>query len=88
MSILIKGLSMPKDGTVVLFVHPHGEVQDGNQSWYDAVEVHTPHGRLIDATQAEEAMLFEMCGTGYQSRAMDVVRSDFLTPTVIEEEKA
>ena len=42
------------------------------------------HGRLIDACEAEKVMMDVMCGTGYQSDAMRVLRSDFYTPTVIE----
>ena len=53
---------------------------------FEVIEVKTPHGRLIDAEEAEEVMLDVMCGTGYQTQAMDVVRSDFYTSTIIEAE--
>ncbi len=42
------------------------------------------HGDLIDRNVAREAMMFEMSGTGYQSRAMNVIDRDFYTPTIIE----
>ena len=42
------------------------------------------HGRLIDADKAAEILRDEMCGTGYQSMAMDVVKSDLYTPTILE----
>lgn len=45
------------------------------------------HGRLIDADKAAKVMLDEMCGTGYQSKAMHVVESEFCTPTIIEADK-
>lgn len=46
------------------------------------------HGRLIDADQAKETMMYEMCGTGYQGMAMNVLNSEFYTPTIIEADKA
>lgn len=44
------------------------------------------HGRLIDAEEAKEAMMYEMCGTGYQGRAMRVLDSDLYVSTIIEAE--
>lgn len=52
------------------------------------VEIKTPHGRLIDADKAYDTMVYEMCGTGFQSRASSVLESEFYTPTVIEAEGA
>ena len=45
-----------------------------------------PHREERDqeACEAEKVMMDVMCGTGYQSDAMRVLRSDFYTPTVIE----
>lgn len=45
------------------------------------------HGRLIEADKAEEVMMYEMCGTGYQCTATRVLRDDFYTPTIIEADK-
>lgn len=41
------------------------------------------HGRLIDAKEAANVMLDEMCGTGYQANAMRVVESEFYTTTIV-----
>lgn len=41
------------------------------------------HGRLIDADEAREVMMYRMSGTGFQCTAMDVF-SDLYTPTIIE----
>lgn len=55
MSILIKGMKMPKAGKRPLWVvvHPDGVVEydSGDYGWQTtkACEVSTPHGRLIDA---------------------------------------
>ena len=43
------------------------------------------HGRLIDADEAKNTMMDVMCGTGYQTQAMNVVGSEFYTPTILEE---
>ena len=53
----------------------------------NAVKVQTPHGRLVDANHANEMMLFHMSGTGYQSRAMEILKYDTFSPTVIEAEE-
>ena len=51
-------------------------------------EIKTPHGRLIDADEIGDVMMYEMCGTGYQSQAMNVINSDFYSPTILAAEKA
>lgn len=91
MSVLIKGMDMPcGEEALTIRIYPNGTVTSypcmGFVKIADAVEV-PKHGRLIDADKAAEAMLFEMCGTGYQSRAMDILQYDFYTPTVIESEE-
>ena len=43
------------------------------------------HGRLIDADEAKENMMYAMCGTGYQTRAMSVL-NEYHTQTIIEAE--
>lgn len=50
------------------------------------VEVPTPHGDLIDRGVARDNLMYEMVGTGYQSKAMKVC-DEFYTPTVIEAEE-
>lgn len=56
MSILIKGLNMPKGDGLVISIEPNGEVYVQTQEGFSffasnakAVEIPTPHGRLIDA---------------------------------------
>lgn len=44
------------------------------------------HGRLIDADEAKENMMYAMCGTGYQTKAMNVL-NEYNTPTIIEADK-
>ena len=53
MSILIKGMDMPKDGAIKLFLWPDGQVDKLADDimecrQYNAIEVPTPHGDLID----------------------------------------
>lgn len=57
MSILIKGMDMPKE-IDILFVYPSGEVfaragKDLTAEQYEAIEI-PPHGRLIDADALRE----------------------------------
>lgn len=55
MSILISGLNLPKDGELIFRITPDGNVapktSKGFINSYVAVEVPTPHGRLIDADE-------------------------------------
>lgn len=64
---------------------------DDGGELFEAVKNGTPlpkgHGDLIDRDVAREAMMFEMSGTGYQGRAMEVLDSDIYTPTIIEADK-
>ena len=61
MSILIKGMEMPdKVTTIVIF--PEGKARVFRQDidhdeWLTAIEVPTPHGRLIDADALREDWL-------------------------------
>ena len=47
------------------------------------VEVPTPHGSLIDRKVTRDNLMYEMVGTGYQSKAMKIC-DELYTPTVIE----
>ena len=67
MSILIKGMDMPKDGfvDVRLFADGTSTTQTGESPFYkelDVVEVPTPHGRLTDIDRLQT--VFER-NTGY-----------------------
>lgn len=97
MSILIRGMEMPKgNSTINLLIYSDGRIFTGhlNDDKYSAVEVPTPHGRLIDADALHDAMYnraFETDGdTMWQSgcwvryRAIEQVHDS--QPTIIEAE--
>ena len=58
MSLYIKGLDMPKDGNeVFIIIKPNGEVRDYHNillTNVQAVEIPTPHGRLIDEKEVSK----------------------------------
>lgn len=103
MSILIKGMEMPKDGTYnIVYIYSDGRVSmpfwgKGMQivSGITAVPV-PPHGRLIDADeliakQEEDAEIF-MGSTNYGDKvrydeAMNAVANIVNAPTVIPADK-
>lgn len=54
MSVLIRGMEMPKEDIKTLMIFPDGNVRIWGtdidpDEWAEAIEVPTPHGRLIDA---------------------------------------
>lgn len=93
MGVYVKGMKMPKDHLSCPFRGAITEMCIASEKWCNGfnedcplVEVPASHGRLIDAKAANDVMLYEMCGTGYQSRAMSVLESEYYSPTIIEEE--
>ena len=55
MTILIKGMEMPKAGETIIIAENvdgtiYGQLEHGDD-WYPLIEVPTPHGRLVDATE-------------------------------------
>ena len=54
--------------------------------WCPLVEVPTPHGDLIDRDVIRDNLMYEMAGTGYQSKAMKAC-DEYYTMTVIEAEE-
>ena len=55
MSVLIKGMEMPKAGETIIIAENvdgtiYGRLEHGDD-WYPLIEVPTPHGRLVDATE-------------------------------------
>ena len=55
MTILIKGMEMPKAGETIIIAENvdgtiYGRLEHGDD-WYPLIEVPTPHGRLVDATE-------------------------------------
>ena len=54
MSLIIKGIDMPKSGSIVVEILPNGKVfphTKGISFHHEAIQIPTPHGRLIDADQ-------------------------------------
>ena len=64
MSVLIKGMEMPKNGEmkkIIIGRAPNGIdpiaiVTGDNTEFYKIIEVPTPHGRLIDADEIEKCV--------------------------------
>ena len=92
MSVLIKNLSIPQNGYVNVTIFPDGKatVSKNEPPYYyidfEAVDVPTPHGDLIDREVTRDNLMYEMVGTGYQSKAMKVC-DEYYTMTVIEAEE-
>jgi len=90
MSILIKGLQMPKAGELLCIdILPDGKVYIHldleNKQIATAVPV-PPHGDLIERKAAYDSLLDGMVMTGYQSRALDCI-NEYYVPTIIEAEE-
>lgn len=90
MSILIKGMEMPMDGMLCIDIFPDGRVAghyDCTIDWSKAVPV-TPHGRLIEETDAIETAWMILRGLGYlkeeNPQLEQTVREVFATAPAIE----
>jgi len=93
MSILIKGMEMPKYGYRQIFIDSNGTVTwfnngaDGPNTMYKAKAIPVPpHGDLIDRKTAYDSLLNGMVMTGYQSKALDCI-NEFYVPTIIPAEE-
>lgn len=89
MSILIKGMDMPKEEGRVLKIFPDGRVAINlNDNVAKAVEI-PPHGRLIDADALHysRVRIYHEDGTvgGYNAVVMSAEIKD--APTIIEAEE-
>ncbi len=53
MSLLLKGIDMPKDYVLRIEIEPNGTVWEDGRDWIkhrqSAIQIDRPHGRLIDA---------------------------------------
>ena len=59
MSILIKGMEMPKDKSAKIIIRTNGNawlMSDGGK-WLEVVEIPTSHGRLIDADALKHELM-------------------------------
>ena len=88
MSVLIKGMEMPKKGYKDIRIHADGswtayaETVPYNDIYGAAVEVPTPHGRLIDADE----LLTDANKLRYGEGWLITVENIEAAPTVIEAE--
>ena len=87
MSVLIKGIEMPKEGHILsLVLKPNGKVNGGNfgEVLGKAVKVPTPHGRLIDADLLFDTMLLKN-----GNRFAKMFKADWLDimPTILEADR-
>lgn len=93
MSVLIKGMKMPKNG---LYQIQDGKIhayrgKGGKTEGYDLIEVPTPHGRLIDADEIIEVQMFDEMYETWTLKTMSV--AEYLAfaadtpPTIIEAEE-
>ncbi len=96
MSVLVKDLEMPGKGYIDVRIFRDGTavIATGEKPYYrelKAVEVPTPHGRLIDANALKETLDYYIREAGWSEKinmALGWVKDDFIDaePTVIEAE--
>lgn len=95
MGIYIKGIDMPKNEDELLSIHiyPNGKVtrqfDDKCNQIAEAVEVTSPHGRLIDADKLKD-VCFDLNNNRWEITRTDYKRINnvlFNFPTVIESER-
>lgn len=93
MSVLIKGVKMPKGEKEGLFIaiHDGKAYRVGTKEKLEAVEVPTPHGRLIDELEARKSIKpfdaevdDDICTIGTAKRLCHTLLDK--QPTVIEAE--
>lgn len=88
MSILIKGIDMPKGDTaeVIIRIQPNGEVRDSHGILLDveAIQIPTPHGRLIDEKTLDDTIERLHILTRYEHKIVSNIL--FETPTILEAE--
>lgn len=91
MSILIKGIDMPKTPKTIV-IYPNGTIVDGDRkglriSKAEAVEIPTPHGRLIDADEMQDKAYKRYFNNTISSYGMfEVNRAIDNAPTILEGE--
>lgn len=83
MEILIRGMKMPKTEPLLVKINPDGSVSTTAKNGfkkYEAVSIHTPHGRLIDADALTISMAVPLNGKPYQYVHIDNIKA---APTII-----
>ena len=89
MSLFIKGMEMPKAGETIIIAENvdgtiYGRLEHGDD-WYPLIEVPTPHGRLVDATELlrdSEGIILETIDD--HEEVEEMIKD---APTVIEAEE-
>lgn len=89
MSLFIKGMEMPKVGETIIIAENvdetiYGRLEHGDD-WYPLIEVPTPHGRLVDATELlrdSEGIILETIDD--HEEVEEMIKD---APTVIEAEE-
>lgn len=87
MSIILKGIDMPKDYVLRIEIEPNGTVWEEGRDWIkhrqSAIQIDRPHGRLIDGDLVAD-MLDSMTVHHTLNRAYDEVMD---APTILEAEE-
>ncbi len=94
MSLIIQGMKLPTTGRVDISIDAKGKIYSktpGLAFWkYSAVEIPTPHGRLIDADKLKEKRE-TMCWKDefYMTHESDFIDSRYIAnaPTILEAEE-
>lgn len=72
MSLLIKGMDMPKDGCHhMICIYSDGTVSTGERV-YTAISVPTPHGPLIDTNEIIEVQMLDEMYEAWTLKTMSV----------------
>ena len=85
MSILIKGMEMPKDGMIGVFISSDGNVYDSMDDIIGTIVSVPPHGRLIDADALRDKWIWGDTDRLGHTECVEVIDIDN-APTIIEAE--
>lgn len=89
MSLIIKGMDMPKDDDMNITITKDGRIYWDNKYHMiaQAVEIPTPHGRLIDADEMQDKAYKRYFNNTISSYGMfEVNRAIDNAPTILEAE--
>ena len=90
MSILIKGIDLPKDREFILLkVFPDGKTRIGLSTNYtQAIQIDRPHGRIIDESNWTTHEVLEPMGNGQYEEVEVAYKGDIdNAPTILEAEE-
>lgn len=93
MSILIKGLDIPNSGQVEIVIRPHGKVFSKTLGIgkLEAIQISTPHGRLIDGDELRKSHCVECMYYPNECKKDDcdsdsIYHIDYIAKTILEAE--